>query len=155
MAGADACCGTIVNKCTSRGQKDGSASVSAQHLLSTAEGSGKLLDAHTVEVALSAGGTERITAKHILLAVGGRAVKAPIEGSVSYPRLVANAAVCMVQPRQHASRCPQSRCACTSPPYVRRLLRSSKISAIFPYARNPPDVCFLIALTAPRDIRSA
>ncbi len=36
-----------------------------------------------MEVTLSAGGTERITAKHILLAVGGRAVKAPIEGSVS------------------------------------------------------------------------
>ena len=49
----------------------------------TAEGSGRLLDAHTVEVTLSAGGTERITARHILLAVGGRAVKAPIEGSVS------------------------------------------------------------------------
>ena len=51
--------------------------------LAAAEGFGKLLDAHTVEVTLSAGGTERITAKHILLAVGGRAVKAPIEGSVS------------------------------------------------------------------------
>jgi pyruvate/2-oxoglutarate dehydrogenase complex dihydrolipoamide dehydrogenase (E3) component len=49
-----------------------------------AEGAGKLVDAHTVEVALTAGGTERITAKHILLAVGGRAVKAPIEGAVRY-----------------------------------------------------------------------
>ena len=60
------------------------ANISSSHCgcPTAAEGFGKLLDAHTVEVTLSAGGTERITAKHILLAVGGRAVKAPIEGSV-------------------------------------------------------------------------
>ena len=41
------------------------------------------MDAHTVEVQLAAGGTRRLTAKHILLAQGGRPVKAPIQGNVS------------------------------------------------------------------------
>lgn len=41
-----------------------------------------LKDAHTVEVALSSGGTKTITADKILMAVGGKPVKAPIEGSV-------------------------------------------------------------------------
>ena len=41
-----------------------------------------MLDAHTVKVELSAGGTKTITGKHILLAVGGKPVKAPIPGSV-------------------------------------------------------------------------
>ena len=35
-----------------------------------------------MEVALSSGGTRTLTADKILLAVGGKPVKAPIEGSV-------------------------------------------------------------------------
>lgn len=40
------------------------------------------MDAHTVKVELATGGTKTITGKHILLAVGGKPVKAPIPGSV-------------------------------------------------------------------------
>ena len=47
-----------------------------------AEGRGSLKDAHTVEVALSSGGTRTLTADKILLAVGDKPVKAPIVGSV-------------------------------------------------------------------------
>jgi pyruvate/2-oxoglutarate dehydrogenase complex dihydrolipoamide dehydrogenase (E3) component len=47
-----------------------------------AEGRGRLLDAHTVEVQLPDGSTKQLTAKHILLATGGVATKIPIEGSV-------------------------------------------------------------------------
>ena len=50
-----------------------------------AEGSGSLVDAHTVEVSLPGGASRRVTAKHILIAAGGRAVKAPIEGAVRPP----------------------------------------------------------------------
>lgn len=45
------------------------------------------MDPHTVEVQLAGGGVRRVTAKHILIAAGGRAVKAPIEGAVSSERL--------------------------------------------------------------------
>ncbi|KAK9866178.1 hypothetical protein WJX84_010149 [Apatococcus fuscideae] len=45
------------------------------------EGRGSLRDAHTVEVALSSGGIRTLTADKILLAIGGKPVKAPIEGS--------------------------------------------------------------------------
>ena len=48
-----------------------------------AEGRGSLVDAHTVRVELSAGGTRTLTAKYILLALGGKPVKAPIPGAVS------------------------------------------------------------------------
>lgn len=44
------------------------------------EGRGKLIDAHTIEVELSAGGTRRLTAKTILLAQGGKPVRADIPG---------------------------------------------------------------------------
>ena len=46
------------------------------------EGSGSVVDPHPVEVQSEGGKTRRITAKHILIAAGGRAVKAPIEGAV-------------------------------------------------------------------------
>ena len=50
-----------------------------------------------MEVALTAGGTKRITAKQILLAVGGRAVKAPIEGAVSSgPGRLSTAQTCVL-----------------------------------------------------------
>ena len=51
-------------------------------LLLLAEGKGKLIDRHTVEVKLSSGGTRRLTAKHILLAQGGRPVRADVPGKV-------------------------------------------------------------------------
>lgn len=47
-----------------------------------AEGKGRLIDRHTVEVALAAGGTRRLTAKNILLAQGGEPVKADVPGKV-------------------------------------------------------------------------
>ena len=47
-----------------------------------AEGRGSLVDAHTVRVELSSGGTRTLRTKHILLAVGGKPVKAPIPGAV-------------------------------------------------------------------------
>lgn len=53
----------------------------ARHV-SLAEGRGSLVDAHTVKVELSAGGTRTLTAKYILLALGGKPVKAPIPGAV-------------------------------------------------------------------------
>ena len=48
-----------------------------------AEGRGKLIDKHTVEVDLSKGGKRIITSKYILLALGSKPVKAPVEGNVS------------------------------------------------------------------------
>lgn len=47
-----------------------------------AEGRGSLVDAHTVEVALAAGGTRRLKAKHILVATGGVVTKLKIPGAV-------------------------------------------------------------------------
>lgn len=47
-----------------------------------AEGRGKLIDRHTVEVELSEGGTKRMTGKTILLALGGKPSKIDIPGSV-------------------------------------------------------------------------
>lgn len=47
-----------------------------------AEGKGKLIDRHTVEVALVGGGTRRLTARHILLAQGGIPVRADVPGKV-------------------------------------------------------------------------
>jgi pyruvate/2-oxoglutarate dehydrogenase complex dihydrolipoamide dehydrogenase (E3) component len=49
-----------------------------------AEGRGKLLDANTVEVELANGGKRTIRTKHILIATGGKPVKAPIPGSVTF-----------------------------------------------------------------------
>ena len=49
----------------------------------SAEGRGSLIDKHTIEVQLSAGGTKRITGKTILLANGGKPSKIDIPGSVS------------------------------------------------------------------------
>ena len=46
------------------------------------EGKGRLLDAHTVRIALSAGGEQTITANRILLATGNKAVKLDIPGKV-------------------------------------------------------------------------
>ena len=53
-----------------------------------AEGRGSLVDAHTVRVELSSGGTRTLRTKHILLAVGGKPVKAPIPGAVRCLRLL-------------------------------------------------------------------
>lgn len=47
-----------------------------------AEGRGSIVDAHTVEVKLADGTKKLLTAKNILVATGGRAVKAPIPGAV-------------------------------------------------------------------------
>lgn len=47
-----------------------------------AEGRGSVVDEHTVKVELSAGGTKTLTTKNILIATGGKPVKAPIPGSV-------------------------------------------------------------------------
>ena len=52
-----------------------------------AEGRGSLVDAHTVKVELAAGGTRTLTTKYILLALGGKPVKAPIPGAVRAPPL--------------------------------------------------------------------
>ena len=58
-----------------------------------AEGRGSLVDAHTVEIKGIHGSTKRVTAKNILVAVGGYPNKLPIEGAVgllrnkSLPRL--------------------------------------------------------------------
>jgi pyruvate/2-oxoglutarate dehydrogenase complex dihydrolipoamide dehydrogenase (E3) component len=49
---------------------------------SSAEGWGEFVDPHTVKISLTAGGEKSVTAQSILIATGGRAVKAPIEGSV-------------------------------------------------------------------------
>ena len=46
------------------------------------EGRASIVDARTVRVALAAGGTRDLTADRILIATGGRAVKAAIPGSV-------------------------------------------------------------------------
>ena len=54
-----------------------------QMSLMIAEGRGKITDAHTVEVELSSGGKRTLKTKYILLAVGGKPVKAPIPGAVS------------------------------------------------------------------------
>lgn len=48
-----------------------------------AEGKARLIDAHTVEVALPDGGTRRLTTKHILLAQGGEPVRADVPGKAS------------------------------------------------------------------------
>ena len=48
-----------------------------------AEGRGSLIDNHTVEVTLTAGGARKITAKTILVATGGKPTKIDIPGSVS------------------------------------------------------------------------
>jgi glutathione reductase (NADPH) len=45
------------------------------------EGWGEFVDPHTVKVSLTAGGEKTVTAQSILIATGGRAVRAPIEGS--------------------------------------------------------------------------
>ena len=50
--------------------------------LVSAEGKAKLIDRHTVEVALAGGGTRRLTARHILLAQGGTPVRADVPGKV-------------------------------------------------------------------------
>ena len=50
-----------------------------------AEGWGEFVDPHTVKVSLTAGGEKTVTAQSILIATGGRAVRAPIEGSVRIP----------------------------------------------------------------------
>ena len=45
------------------------------------EGRGRLAGPHKVAVALAGGGERVLTARHVLLATGGRAVKAPIPGA--------------------------------------------------------------------------
>lgn len=45
-----------------------------------------ILDPHTVEVRSLDGSVRRLTAKHILVATGGHAVKIPIPGAVSAAR---------------------------------------------------------------------
>ena len=49
-----------------------------------AEGRGRVVNEHTVEVELSTGGKRRLTTKNILIATGGSAVKADIPGSVTF-----------------------------------------------------------------------
>ena len=56
-----------------------------------AEGKAKLIDRHTVEVALAGGGTRRLTTKHILLAQGGTPVRADVPGKVFHQLLLASA----------------------------------------------------------------
>ena len=62
------------------------------------EGRGSVVDEHTVTVELSAGGTKTLTTKYILIATGGKPVKAPIPGSVRPPDrmefIVSSAASC-------------------------------------------------------------
>lgn len=53
-----------------------------QSMAPCAEGRGSVVDEHTVTVELSAGGTKTLTTKYILIATGGKPVKAPIPGSV-------------------------------------------------------------------------
>lgn len=48
-----------------------------------AEGRARLVDRHTVEVTLPDGGKKRLTAKNILLAQGGRPIKADVPGKVA------------------------------------------------------------------------
>ena len=48
-----------------------------------AEGRGVLLDPHTVEVRAPDGSVRRLSAKNVLVATGGRAVKPAIPGAVS------------------------------------------------------------------------
>jgi len=45
------------------------------------EGSGKLIDAHTIEITAKTGSTERVTARDILIATGGKAFKPDIPGA--------------------------------------------------------------------------
>jgi hypothetical protein len=78
-----------------------------------AEGRGSLLDAHTVKVELSAGGTKVLRAKHILLAVGGKPVKAPIPGAVRMP---ARSLACCLCSLQNYTR-PSMRSSCTVIPF--------------------------------------
>ena len=64
------------------------------------------MDAHTVEVQLATGGTRQLTAKHILLAQGGRPVKAPIQGNVRRCRTAADhAAAGMLWPFEALAGC--------------------------------------------------
>ena len=53
------------------------------HVCMRAEGRGSLVDAHTVEIFKADGTSQRLTAKNILIAVGGYAYRVPIEGAVS------------------------------------------------------------------------
>jgi glutathione reductase (NADPH) len=48
------------------------------------EGAGKVIDPHTVEVTETSGEVKRFSAKHILIATGGRAVLLDIPGKVGY-----------------------------------------------------------------------
>lgn len=50
------------------------------------EGAGSLVGAHTVEVSQPDGSKQRYTAKHILIATGGRAHRVNIPGKVSKVR---------------------------------------------------------------------
>ncbi len=48
------------------------------------EGDGKVFDTHTVELTTPDGEVKHFTAKHILIATGGRAVLLNIPGKASY-----------------------------------------------------------------------
>ncbi len=48
-----------------------------------AEGKARLVDRHTVEVTLPDGGKRRLTTKNILLAQGGKPIKADVPGKVN------------------------------------------------------------------------
>ena len=72
-----------------------------------AEGKAKLIDRHTVEVALAGGGTRRLTARHILLAQGGTPVRADVPGKVP-----ANCADCCNKSHLHVVVCSH-RVLCT------------------------------------------
>jgi len=56
-------------------------------LLVVTEGRGVLKDAHTVEVTTSSGEKRTLKTKYVLLAVGGKPVKAPIPGAVRMPAI--------------------------------------------------------------------
>lgn len=54
---------------------------------SLAEGRGRILDAHTVEVRASDGSVRQLRTKNILVATGSHAVKIPLPGAVRRPQL--------------------------------------------------------------------
>ena len=50
----------------------------------SAEGFGSFKDSHTIEVRLAGGGRRTVTARNVLIATGGTAFKAPIDGAVRH-----------------------------------------------------------------------
>ncbi len=86
LLGADSPFSTAVAACPGLTAAAAAAAASVAsvrpHVRACAEGRGTLVDANTVEVALTAGGTKRLRAKHILIATGGQPSKLDIPGAV-------------------------------------------------------------------------